>query len=304
MSDSIAHKLYAVVETIRGTTPATPAMSTVRHSSCNLGLSKETFRSEEIHTTRELKDFRHGNRQVGGEFGFELSYGSFDPYLEALLMGTWTANVLKVGTTRRSFTITRNFSDQVGGSNPFHRFTGCEFNKLALKLVAGKITTGSFGVLGKNVAYEAAAFAGSTFPAATTSTVMDGFTGSLTVDSVASLAFTELNLNFENGLSPNFALFDDTSQLPSTDICTVSGDFGLYFDNAAFLTKFLSQAYTDLSFTMLDNAGKGYTIRLPKLSLTGGQPDVSGKGSIMLKVHFQAVYDATATASVIITRIP
>ncbi|MEX5533383.1 phage tail tube protein, partial [Pseudomonas syringae] len=76
MSDVIDHKLYAVLETVRGTTPATPAMSTVRHTSCNLGLSKETFRSEEIRTTRELKDFRHGNRQVGGEFGFELSYGT------------------------------------------------------------------------------------------------------------------------------------------------------------------------------------------------------------------------------------
>lgn len=159
-------------------------------------------------------------------------------------------------------------------------------------------------MLGKNVAFDAAIFAGSTFPAATTSTVMDGFTGSLTVDGSPSLAFTELMLNFENGLSPNFALFDDTSQLPSKDICQVSGDFGLYFENAAFLTKFLNQTYTDLSFTMLDGDGKGYTIRLPKLSLTGGQPDVSGKGSVMLKVPFQAVYDATTTASVIITRIP
>lgn len=304
MSDSNAHKLYAVLETVRGTTPATPALTTVRHSGATLALAKETFGSGEISSTRETKDFRHGNRQVGGDISFELSYGSFDAYLEALLMGTWTANVLKVGATRRSFSVIRNFSDQSGGDNAFHRFTGCEFSKLALKLVAGKIVTGTFGLLGKNVVYEATAPTGATYPAVTTSVVMDGFTGSLTVDGVANTQVTELSLNFENGLTPNFALFDDTSQLPSTGVCNVSGEFGLYFSNAAFLTKFLSQSYTDLAFTMLDGAAKGYTIRVPRIALTGGQPDVSGTGAISLKIPFQATYDTATAMSVSITRIP
>lgn len=305
MADNIAHKVYYVAEATRGTTPATPALTTIRHTSCNLALAKETFKSAEIDSTRNLIDFRHGNRQVGGDIGFELSVGSFDDFIQALMMGTWATNVLKVGTTRRSFSIVRNFTDQAAGVLPFHRFTGCEVNKMNLKLVAGKVVSGSFGFLGKNVAYEGTATTGATYPAITTSTVIDAFTGSLTVDGVANADITELTLNIENGLAPNYALFDDTSQLPSTDMCNVSGELGIYFRDNTFLQKFLAQTYTNLVFSMMDQANaKGYTIRIPKISLTGGQPDVSGGGPIQLKVPFQAVYDSTVATSLQITRIP
>jgi len=90
MSDSSRHSLFAVAEVAYGTTPATPALKTIRHTGTNLGLSKSTMVSEELRSDRQIQDFRHGTKQVGGDISGELSYGSFDDFLEAVLCGTWT----------------------------------------------------------------------------------------------------------------------------------------------------------------------------------------------------------------------
>lgn len=91
MSDSSRHSLYAIPEVTYGVTPATtPAFDTVRHTGATLGITKGTFVSEEQRPDRQISDMRHGTKQTGGEIQFELSYGSFDKFLEAVLCGTWT----------------------------------------------------------------------------------------------------------------------------------------------------------------------------------------------------------------------
>lgn len=89
MSDSSRHSLHAVAESAYGTTPATPAFKTIRHTGTNLGLSKSSIVSEELRADRQLTDVRHGTKQVGGDISGELSYGTYDDFLEAVLCGTW-----------------------------------------------------------------------------------------------------------------------------------------------------------------------------------------------------------------------
>ncbi len=91
MSDSSRHALFSVRESVYGTTPTTPAFKTVRHTGTTLGLSKSTIISQELRADRQIADYRHGTRQVGGDISTELSYGSYDDQLEALLGGTWAA---------------------------------------------------------------------------------------------------------------------------------------------------------------------------------------------------------------------
>ena len=294
MSSQVDHKLYLVREATRGVTPATPVLVSVRHTGTTLALSKETFKSAEISADRNLRDFRHGNLSVGGDFSFEMSYGNFEHILEALLMGTFTANKLKVGNTRRSYTAIRHFSDQVSGDKPFHIFTGVEFDKISIKIVAGKIITASVSVLGKGVSYATTAPAGATYVSSIETSVMDGFTGSATVDGIGG-NITEITLNIENALSPNFVLFDNKSTLPSKDTCSISGEIGVRFDNATMLEKFLAEQFVPIVITITDNAEdpNSWIIDIPRAALTGGQPDVSGSGQVALKIPFQAVYDTT-----------
>lgn len=93
MSDASRHALYYVKEASYAVTPASPNLKRLRHTSTTLGTTKSTNVSEELSPDRQIKDFRHGTKQVGGDVGFELSYGTFDELLEAILLGTWTAKV-------------------------------------------------------------------------------------------------------------------------------------------------------------------------------------------------------------------
>lgn len=304
MSDSVQHVLQLVPEVTYGTTPATPALQILRHTNCNIGLTKETFRSSEIDASRNIKDFRHGNLQVGGDIGVEISAGTYDSILEALFMGTWTTNVLKIGTTRRSFSIQRKFADQATATfKNRHLFTGMEANKLSLALVAGKLITGSFGWLGKTVAYSDTDPAGATAPAVTTTAAMDTFAGSVMVNSVA-YPVTELTLNIENGLSPNFKLFSNTTEQASMQAVNVTGEIGVRFEKSALLELFLAGTQVPLAFTIQDAAAKSYAFSMPKIIFNGGQPDVGGEGQIMLKIPFQALYDTGISSCVQITRVP
>ena len=105
------HNMAYVVESTFGTTPSTPVFTPIRHTGTTIGLSKDSIESEELREDRQIANYRHGNKSVSGDINFELSYGSFDDILEAVLCGTWNTDVLKAGTTRRSYTIERHHQD-------------------------------------------------------------------------------------------------------------------------------------------------------------------------------------------------
>lgn len=89
MANGSRHSMRYVAETVYGQTPATPVFKPIRHTGTTLGLSKESLQSEELRDDRQISDFRHGAYQVGGDINIELSYGSFDDLLEAVMLGTW-----------------------------------------------------------------------------------------------------------------------------------------------------------------------------------------------------------------------
>ena len=133
------HNMAYVVESTFGTTPSTPVFTPIRHTGTTIGLSKDSIESEELREDRQIANYRHGNKSVSGDINFELSYGSFDDILEAVLCGTWNTDVLKAGTTRRSYTIERHHQD-IG---KYLRSTGCNFNTMSLSVAPNSMVTGS-----------------------------------------------------------------------------------------------------------------------------------------------------------------
>ena len=134
MANGSLHTMAQVAEASYGVTPATPAFKPIRINSTTLGLSKNTFESGELRSDRNTADLRHGTMQVGGDIVSELSFGSFDDQLEALLCGTWAENVLLNGVERRSFSVLRHFGDIGKADKPYHLLTGCEYNTLNLQV--------------------------------------------------------------------------------------------------------------------------------------------------------------------------
>ncbi len=311
MADGSRHSMRFVLESTYGVTPATPAFDIVRHTGTTLGLSKEALQSEEIRDDRQIADFRHGARQVGGDISIELSYGSFDKILGALLGGTWSADTpalgtdqLKAGTTRRSFTVERYFGDILTADKPFHRFTGVEFNTLQLQINANAMITGTIGVVGKDMVTDTVIVTGATYNPATTTSPLDSFTGTLNENGTPIAVITEIQLNLDNGLDPRFVVGSKTTLRPSIGRSNVSGQITAYFENSLLLEKFINETESDIEFNLPDGAGNNLKVILPRIKYNGGQPDVQGEGPITLSMPFQALLDSTTNTNIIIERTP
>lgn len=311
MADGSRHSMRFVLESTYGVTPATPVFDIVRHTGTTLGLSKEALQSEEIRDDRQIADFRHGARQVGGDISIELSYGSFDKILEALLGGTWATDTpalgtdqLKAGTTRRSFTVERYFGDILTADKPFHRFTGVEFNTLQLQINANAMITGTIGVVGKDMATDTVIVTGATYNSATTTSPLDSFTGTLNENGTPIAVITEIQLNLDNGLDPRFVVGSKTTLRPSIGRSNVSGQITAYFENSLLLEKFINETESDIEFNLPDGAGNNLKVILPRIKYNGGQPDVQGEGPITLSMPFQALLDSTTNTNIIIERTP
>lgn len=304
MADGSRHSMRFVLESTYGVTPATPVFDIVRHTGTTLGLSKEALQSEEIRDDRQIADFRHGARQVGGDISIELSYGSFDKILEALLGGTWTTDVLKAGTTRRSFTLERFFGDILSADKPYHRFTGVEFNTLQLQINANAMVTGTIGVVGKDMVTDTAIVAGATYNAVSTTSPLDSFIGTLNEAGTPIAVITEIQLNLDNGLDPRFVVGSKTTLRPSIGRSNVSGTITAYFENSLLLDKFINETESSILFNLPDGAGNNLKFTLPRIKYNGGQPDVQGEGPITLSMPFQALLDSATSTNIIIEREP
>jgi hypothetical protein len=165
--------IFYVEETTWGVTPGTPAMKTVRTVSDSLVLSKETNQSAELRADRQITDFRHGNKQAGGDIGIELSYEAFDDFLESALLAdaTWAI----------AYNVTSQTIDVVAAAKTFTRAAGSYIDDGVL--VGDPITFSGFTNPGNN---------GTFIVTSVTATVVtcDGATGLSDESGDADEAFT------------------------------------------------------------------------------------------------------------------
>ena len=303
------HSMGHKVEATYGTTPTSPAFTDIRHTGTSLGLSKSSFESDELRNDRQIQSFRHGNKSVAGDISIKMSYGSFDDLIEAALGGTWDTDVpsagidtLLAGTTRRSFTIERKFTDL--DTPEWHRYTGCEINTFSLSVAPDAIVTGTFGVIGQDTSIGTAILSGATYPAATTVEPMDSFSGTITEGGSAIGTVTSIDFTLENGLNPLFAVGSDTTERPSIGKSRLTGTMTTYFQSKTLLEKFINETASSIILVLLDPAGNSFSIELPNVKYNGGQPDVDGEGEITISLPFIALYDAGEGSQVVIERNP
>ncbi len=390
MSDAARHAAFYAAESTYGTTPENPAFKPIRHTGMTLGAQRESLQSEELRPDRQIQDFRLGTIMLAGDISTELSFESFDDFLEAVLMGTWTPkavsavatisaaasddsfndsgngfvlagfeegdviitsgfsepanngnfritsvdagkiivetlaggiadlvddaaeaghtlttneSILKAGTIRRSFSMLREFTDQ--DAEPFHLYKGTELNTLALSVDPTSIISAVFGAMGReSMAPSEDAPTGSTFSAATDTAPLDAFTGELKSGVTVVGEVTEFSINLENGLEVRNVVGSKLTIRPSVGRSNLTGSVTVYFEDAEFLKKFTNEEDTSLSIELPDGEGNSYIFEIPRFKFTGGQPDVSGQGSITLTMPFQGMRDPAKNSNIVIHRIP
>ncbi|NJB67497.1 hypothetical protein GGQ74_001137 [Desulfobaculum xiamenense] len=291
------HVVTYVPETVWGTTPATPTMMVLRHTGFGMKPDKSTFESKELGQGGQVKDLRHGPLRVAGDIPVELSYGSYDDFIAAVLRGAWATDVLKVGATDRSFSL-----ESIVQSGEFELFPGVLVNSLNLDIKPEAIVTGTFGCIGQNMILSGASVAASTTPANANS-AFDAFTGTLSEGGVSIATVTGVSLTIENGYETGFVVGASRATTKSRQKIKVSGSLDCYYKDASLLQKFLNETVSSLALSLEDVHGNTLSIALPRIKYSGASKDI-GDGPIMEKLSFVALYDETAATTITFTRTP
>jgi hypothetical protein len=302
-SGSLA-RLAAVSEATYGTTPATPGFRTLRYLSGGPQFSKDIFESAELRGDGQKAAVRHGAKKVAGEVPIEISYGSHDVELEALLGGTWTNDVLKAGTTRRAFTLEQYFADMDAGAKSYMRAEGWEWSKYSLKAPTNGMVTGSLGGIGRNIALSATAVTGATYAAPLVTPPFDAFTGTITDGTNPIALVTEFNVDIERPMDPRFVWNSPLTLRPSVGAFKITGSLGAWFDTTTLFEAFIDEEEWEIEVQLVDKLGNALTVNLPALTFTSGSPNVGGAGAVPIALDFEAYYDATAASNIVLTRNP
>ncbi len=298
-------RLGYIAEATIGTTPATPAFKTLRYTSEGIKLSKQTVISDEIRGDGNITDIIDVGRSVEGPLAFELSYGSFDDFLEALFRSTWTSDVLKNGILHKTFTFEKTFEQ--GTTDSYIRYRACRINSMDLTLESKAVVKGSFGIMGiDSPTPTTAIITGATYVAATTSPVLNAATN------VAALSITgmttppkvkSMSLSIKSNLYANDEVGSQVTNSHGLGRFEVSGSMQTYFRDLDTYNAIMGHSDVALSITLGAATLNKYTLALPIVKLMDGGPVVGGNGqSVMIDVPFQAKYDSSSAATMTLTR--
>jgi len=256
-------------------------------------------------------DFQRQGVRVGarkGTFAINdwLRYGAYDSWLEALLGGTWTANVLKTGMTRRSFAIEEYFADLATAENEYHEWDGCEFSSLDIKVANNQLVAADFAGVCRNLTPSTSAIASSTYNVANTNQAFSFKDVSFTADGSPLGIVTAWNLKIDRGLQPRYVANGVYSLRPDSKVVKVNGSVEVWLDvgATALITARLAETQKALGLSLVDPAGNTLAISVPALRFTSGSPDVRGDGSIPVMFNFEAYYDSVTSSQLTITRTP
>lgn len=291
-----------IAETAWGTTPSTPTFQVLRGAEFGLRTNKQTGTSEELRADRNVTDeFLLGLGTSGPARG-ELSYGTYDDFMAAALMGSWSSNVLKNGTTRSFFTVEETV--ELGATDSFSRFTGVYVNTMGLTINARAVVGINFGLMGKSEGLATTAIAGSTYTAANTKAIQTASTGVASF-TVASLSPTvrSISLNIANNLRERPSVTTPYSAEFGLGRCDVTGEMEVYFESNAVYQAVLDHGGGAIACTIGTVTSEKYTLSLPNVVFLDGERTPRRQDTdIMVRIPFRAKYSAGDAASLSITR--
>lgn len=304
MVDSSQTRLAYIEESTYGSTPSTPTFLVQRFVSESLNANIENAVSNEIRSDRNVTDMIQVGANAGGDVDIELSYGSFDDWLESLMFSSWSTNTLKNGVTQKSFTLEKTF--EAGGTDQYHRFTGAVANSLSLSIQAGQIITGSFNFLSQGASSAQAAIASSSYTAANSNPPINAASNfaSLSMTGVSGVELTALNLNITNNLRQQAVVGSLNPRGIGTGRFEVTGDMTMYFEDQAAYELFLAGTAADLSFVVGGVSSLNYQFDIANLKFETMEVVAGGNDQdVIVQASFRGLYDGTDN-TLEITRTP
>lgn len=295
--------LSYVAETVFGTTPATPSLIQLPYTTHSLDLTKDRVTGNDIQPDRMPRVDRHGNRTMSGDIVADLRKGDYDPFFESAFMNTFSTNVLKIGTTPKSFSI----EDAATDIAQFRLFTGATVSSMAVSIRPNQMVTGTFSMIGKNMTISGTSV-DAVKTASSTNQPFDAYSGTLKIADAggvlaSSAIVTGFDFTLNNALAPTFVVGSSTTPQLEYGMATVEGTITAYFEDAALINRFLNEYQTALEVSVDDPTGSSdYTFLFPRVKINGASVPVDNPTSRIITLPFVALYDTTENTNIKLTR--
>jgi hypothetical protein len=304
--------LSFIPEVTFGVTPSTPTFVELPYTSHSLNLTKQRVSGTDIQADRMLRVDRHGNRSAAGDIVVDLRGGSgsnagnYDGFLESAFMNTFSTNVLKVGTTIKTFSIEDSAND-TGSTDAFRLFTGMGVSQLAVSIKPNSMVQATFSMVGKDMAASLTT-AATALTAAAVNKPYDAYSGTIKISdaggTLASIAIiTGIDFSINNSFNPTYVIGSATTPQLEYGSATVEGTITAYFEDISLINRFLNETETAFEVQVdSPDTTAGTTFLFPRIKINAADVPVSGTGSRVISLPFVALYDTTEATNLKLTR--
>lgn len=282
----------------------------LRYTGETLNFNIENTQSSEIRPDRVQADLVQTAASGAGDVNAELSYGSYDDLLEAALCGTWAADEVKNGATRRFFTFRKHFQDMSPAQYHLYRGTAVEGVNFSMELgaiVSGAFNLVSFG-LDPRTGIMSAAYDGETTTPAPSTVPLNAITNfqDFMIDGVPySGCISRLTFALVNNIRAISCLGSLTAKDMRLGRIEITGEAEFYFNDASIYDKFVKGLELDLNFALEDAIGNRLTFDLPRVKFETGEVTAGGQNTdVMVSATYRALYSSGDTYVMKITRSP
>lgn len=296
-----------VAEATAGTIPASPGFTTM-HRPAIMSAPAEVLSGRSL----VAKGARMGHAvqaiPVSGTLDSPLIYGVYDTWLETLLQGAWSANVLKDAQAVKTVAVENTMAAGVGGTSTMLRYRGVEAigGKLALASNAPANLSLTLAGRGSDVG-TTTALSSSTYTNPTEADPLSSGTdvGTITAAGYTLDCFAALDIDFA------FEGRDTQPKIASDDLCGIA--------RGSFLPVLTAKIYVEANFLAIYNAARArhsaFAVAVPLGSVTGekytlsfpvckfGAVDIDQSGANLLQtVQILPQYDTSSSCVLSITR--
>lgn len=284
-----------IPETTFGVTPATPQTILLPMHSTSLDLAKQLISDPTIIADRMERYERHGNYQVAGNIVASLQHGQWDDFIEAAMGGTWATNVVKVGTTNRSFTIEQGFLDIA----QYRQFTGVRVNTWDVSIQPNSVIQSTFGLIGSGMSTATTSLDVTPTPLANKQPLVH--IGSTITVGGASVKATAITLQLNNNMTAQYGIGASAAIGVSQHMAQVSGSCTFYFEDMVAYNRFLNETSAAISVGLTDGTNT-ITIAIPNAKFNTATLPISGSSDLFVTMAFKGMYDGTSGSAMSVTR--
>jgi hypothetical protein len=203
--------------------------------------------------------------------------------------------MLRTGTTKRSFFVQKQYTDQTG---EYMQFTGMRLGSMSMNVASQQIVTGTFMFQGKGGFYASTSFASVTVSATTTDVInATANVGNILVGGTSlGTAIQSINYTLNNNLRTQQGIGSKYAQGVGLGGIDITGTVTCYFLNSQQYQKMINHESVTLTFKFTDSSANVIVVTFPKIYWTGGNPNAGGiDQDVMLPLGFTAARDPTTS---------